>query len=102
MKKSWNILICILINFGCSKEIAIEDNETLYDESNRKSKNLKAFDYEIEHFSDKHAEVRKSLERQKYYKSHPIKVFMSSTEWEITLHLHDFDEFWKRYALGKS
>ena len=26
---------------------------------------------------------------------------MNSTEWEITLHLHDFDEFWMRYAIGR-
>ena len=26
---------------------------------------------------------------------------MNSTEWEMTLHLHDFDEFWMRYAAGK-
>ena len=25
---------------------------------------------------------------------------MNSTEWEITLHLHDFDESWMRYASG--
>ena len=27
---------------------------------------------------------------------------MNSTEWEITVHLHDFDEFWMRYAAGRS
>ena len=26
---------------------------------------------------------------------------MNSTEWEIALHLQDFDEFWMQYALGK-
>ena len=26
---------------------------------------------------------------------------MNSIEWEITLHLHDFDESWKRYEVGK-
>ena len=26
---------------------------------------------------------------------------MNTTEWEITVHLHDFDEFWMRYAKGK-
>ena len=26
---------------------------------------------------------------------------MNSTEWEIKLHFHDFDEFWKYYTLGK-
>ena len=26
---------------------------------------------------------------------------MNSTEWEITIHLHDFDEFWMSYATGR-
>ena len=26
---------------------------------------------------------------------------MNSTEWEITLYLHEFDEFWMRYASGR-
>ena len=26
---------------------------------------------------------------------------MNSPEWEITLYLHEFDESWMRYALGK-
>ena len=26
---------------------------------------------------------------------------MNSTEWEITLHLHDYDEFWMHYATGR-
>ena len=29
-----------------------------------------------------------------------IKVIVNSQEWEITLHLHEFDESWMRYALG--
>ena len=79
MKKLWNILICILFNFGCSEEIAIEDNETthakvketLYDESNgtfyeestKTSENLTNFGYEIAHFNDTHVEVRNTFER---------------------------------------
>ena len=30
-----------------------------------------------------------------------IKVIVNSPEWEITLHLHEFDESWMRYALGR-
>ena len=30
-----------------------------------------------------------------------LKVILNSTEWEITLHLHDFDESWMRYDLGR-
>ena len=26
---------------------------------------------------------------------------MNSTEWEITLYMHDFDESWMRYGLGR-
>ena len=26
---------------------------------------------------------------------------MNSTEWEITIYLHDFDESWMRYGLGR-
>ena len=26
---------------------------------------------------------------------------MDSPEWEITLYLHEFDESWMRYALGR-
>ena len=33
-KPSWNILIYILISFGCSQKITVEENETFYDESN--------------------------------------------------------------------
>ena len=78
MKKLWNILICILFNFGCSEEIAVEDNETTYarvketfhDESNgifyeesNKTSDLTTFGYEIAHFNDTHAEVRNAFER---------------------------------------
>ena len=70
MKKPWNIFICILFNFGCSEEIAVEDNgtthakvnATFYDESNKTSKNLTTFGYEISHFNDTHAEVRNTVE----------------------------------------
>ena len=37
----------------------------------------------------------------KDFKSYPIKVIVNSTEWEITIHLHDFDEFWMSYATGR-
>ena len=30
-----------------------------------------------------------------------IKVIVNSPEWEITLLLHEFDESWMRYALGR-
>ena len=133
MKKPWNILICILFKFGCSVEIAVEDNETthaevkekfidesngtfyyesnwtfyddsnetLNDELNQTSENLTTFGYEIAHFNDKNAEVRNAFERQKDFKSYPIQVIVNSTEWEITLNLHDFDEFWMRNAIGR-
>ena len=26
---------------------------------------------------------------------------LNSTEWEITIHVHEFDESWMRYALGR-
>ena len=71
MKKPWNIIICILIDFACSKEIAVENNETFlakqkktfYDESNKTSENLTTFEYEIAHFNDTHAEVRNTFQR---------------------------------------
>ena len=62
MKNFWNILVCILINFGCSQEIA-EDNETFYAEPNKTSEDLTTFGYEISHFNDTYAEVRNTLER---------------------------------------
>ena len=74
MKKPWKFLICILINFGYSEEIAVEDTETLhakvrnkfyeesngkfYSEPNKTSGNLTTFGYEIAHFNDTFAEVR--------------------------------------------
>ena len=65
MKKPWYIYICMLINFGCSEKIAIEDNETFYAEPNKTSENLTTFGYEITHFNDTHAEVRNTIERSK-------------------------------------
>ena len=62
MKNSWHIYICMLISFGCSEEIAIEDNETFYAEPNETSENLTTFGYEIAHFNDTHVEVRNTFE----------------------------------------
>ena len=39
--------------------------------------------------------------RLKEFQSYPIKVIVNSTEWEITLHLHEFRQSWMRYALGR-
>ena len=33
--------------------------------------------------------------------SSSIKVIVNSTEWEITVHLHEFDESWMHYAIGR-
>ena len=52
----------MLIYFGCSEKIAIED-ETFYAEPNKTSDNLTTFGYEISHFNDTHAEVRKTFKR---------------------------------------
>ena len=30
-----------------------------------------------------------------------LKVIVNLTEWEITLHLNEFDESWMRYQLGR-
>ena len=105
MKKPWKIFLCMLISFGCSEKI-IEDNETFLAEPNKTSENLTTFGYEISHFDDKNAEVRKFLsryvfQRLKDFQSSPIQVILNSTEWEITVHLYDFDEFWMSYATGK-
>ena len=58
MKKPWKFFLCMLISFGCSEKIA-EDNETFLAEPNKTSENLTTFGYEIAHFNDTHAEVRK-------------------------------------------
>ena len=78
MKDPWIILIFILINFGCSEKIVVEDNETIhtyaigtnvasngtfFDESYETSENLTTSNYEITHFNDTHAEVRNLFER---------------------------------------
>ena len=104
MKKPWKIFLCMLISFGCSEKIS-KDNETFLAEPNKTSDNLTILGYEIAHFNDTNAEVRKLLciilvKNKKDFQSYPIKVIVNSTEWEITVHLHDFDEFWMRYATG--
>ena len=84
-KPYWNILIYILINFGCSQKTTAEENETFhaelnetfYDELNgtshddsnetfyselkKPSKNLTVIGYEIVHFNDTNVEVRNTL-----------------------------------------
>ena len=62
MEKNSKIILCMLIYFGCSEKIAIED-ETFYTEPNKTSDNLTTFGYEISHFNDTHAEVRKTFKR---------------------------------------
>ena len=42
--------------------------------------------------------------RKKYSESHfnsKVKVIVNAPEWEITLYLHEFDELWMRYTLGR-
>ena len=39
--------------------------------------------------------------RWDYFLLSSIKVIVNSTEWEITVHLHEFDESWMRYAIGR-
>ena len=41
------------------------------------------------------------LKDKKVFESVPIKVIVNSTEWEITIHSHDFEEFWMSYATGR-
>ena len=36
-----------------------------------------------------------------YFLFSSIKVIVNSTEWEITVHLHEFDESWMRYTIGR-
>ena len=65
MKKSyWSILISILINFGCSQKITVEDNETFNAEVKNSSENLTAIGYEIVHLNDTNAEVRNTLDKE--------------------------------------
>ena len=35
------------------------------------------------------------------FQSSSIKIIVNSTEWEITVHLHEFDESWMRYTIGR-
>ena len=81
MKKPWNIFICIIIYFGSSEEITVEDNEVIYtnvketfnaksngtffDELDKTSENLTTSEYEIFHFNNTHVEVRNTFERKK-------------------------------------
>ena len=60
---------------------------------------IAAEDYEIAHFNDKNAEVGNYSWNWSF--SYSIKVILNSTEWEVTLHLEDFDESWMRYVLGR-
>ena len=48
--------------------------------------------------------IRRLVNINDNFESHlnsEIKVIVNSPEWEITLHLHEFDESWMRYALGR-
>ena len=60
MKRPWKIFVYMLISFGCSEKIA-EDNETFRVEPSKTSDNLTTLGYEIAHFNETHAEVRKFL-----------------------------------------
>ena len=92
----------ILINFGCCQKITAEDNETFYAEVNKPPENLTAIGYEIVNFNETNTEVRNTLERLKDFLLYFfIKVILNSTEWEITVHMQEFDEFWMRYASGR-
>ena len=79
MKKPWKIALCILINFGRSEGITVEDKEAIYtnvkeiftdgkifDESYKTSENLTTFEYEIVHFNNTHAEVRHTFEKNDF------------------------------------
>ena len=103
MKKLWSILICILINSRCCQENTEDnhDNESFYAKLIKTSEDLTTLGYKIAQFNEKITEVRNAFERQKDFESYLIKVIVNSTEWEIKLHFHDFDEFWKYYTLGK-
>ena len=35
------------------------------------------------------------------FQSSFIKIIVNSTEWEMTINLHEFDESWMRYAIGR-
>ena len=60
-KSYWNILISILINFGCSQKTTAEKNDTFFAELNKPLENLTAMGYEIVHFNDANVEVRNTL-----------------------------------------
>ena len=54
MKKPLKVFLCLILNFGCSHEIAVEENETIL----KPNETSTTFEYEIAHFNDKNAEVR--------------------------------------------
>ena len=69
--------------------------------------------YEIVEFHDKNTTVSKYFSIDSKIWCAPLiwklshfnsetKVIVNSPEWEITLHLHEFDESWMRYILGRS
>ena len=35
------------------------------------------------------------------FQSSSFKVIVNSTEWEITVDMHEFDESWMRYEVGR-
>ena len=44
---------------------------------------------------------RKKYKTVRHLKQYPPKVIVNSTEWEMSLEFHEFDQPWMRYALGK-
>ena len=35
------------------------------------------------------------------FQSSSLKIIVNSTEWEITVDMHEFDESWMRYVVGR-
>ena len=35
------------------------------------------------------------------FQSSSLKIIVNSTEWEITVDMHEFDESWMRYEVGR-
>ena len=70
MKKSVNFFLCLIINFGCGQEIAVEEKETILEPN----KTTTTFEYEIAHLNDTHAEVRNLYLKEflKDFESYPI------------------------------
>ena len=67
MKKPVNFFLCLIINFGCGQEIAVEEKETILEPNKNRTT---TFEYEIAHFNDTHAEVSKLY--LKDFESYPI------------------------------